>query len=298
MATPAATTGIGKAGIAFFGGLCVGTFGLGCWQTQRYFDKVELTSERERKLKQPPVKLENYAVCSKDELPQNSDDVTTGYYPPTETTTSKRDTNRTVLVTGAFRHLNEAYVGPRGPPPGALASSGINSGRSSGGMSSGPQGYFVITPLERLDGKGTVLVNRGWVPRHYVQSSANGTWDRPNGIVTVTGVTTKTDQPKYFSPAHGFDKDPRKLLWLDRPALEFATGTEGLFPILVTETKSLDESDNTDIDTVSFPAKPSVTDVGEFAITKETHAGYAFTWFGLSGAGMVMTRKLITRGRG
>jgi surfeit locus 1 family protein len=46
-----------------------------------------------------------------------------------------------------------------------------------------------------------------------------------------------------------------------------------------------------------FPVKPSKETVGEFKVLPSTHAGYAFTWFGLSSAGIFMTRKLITRGR-
>jgi hypothetical protein len=43
------------------------------------------------------------------------------------------------LVEGRFHHDQEMHLGPRGPPPGALATTGPNSGRSEGGMSSGPQ---------------------------------------------------------------------------------------------------------------------------------------------------------------
>ena len=48
---------------------------------------------------------------------------------------------------------------------------------------------------------------------------------------------------------------------------------------------------------VKFPVQPPLETVGEFKVTPMIHAGYAFTWFGLASAGVVMTRKLITKGR-
>ena len=67
-------------------------------------------------------------------------------------------------LSGCFDHEREVLLGPRGPPPGALADSGPNSGRSGGGLGSSPQGYFVITPL-LTDSNEEVLVNRGWTAR-------------------------------------------------------------------------------------------------------------------------------------
>ena len=80
--------------------------------------------------------------------------------------------------------------------------------------------------------------------------------------------------------------------------LEERTQTQGLSPLIVTETTTLDDmNSNTSKQIVSFPVKPIDKTVGEFKVLPETHAGYAVTWFGLSGAGMIMLRKMITRGR-
>jgi hypothetical protein len=46
-----------------------------------------------------------------------------------------------------------------------------------------------------------------------------------------------------------------------------------------------------------YPLRPPVQSIADFKTTPLIHAGYAVTWFGLSGAGIYMTRKLITRGR-
>ena len=344
--TTKATATISKSGAIFFSSLCASTFGLGCWQAKRYFEKVELVEERAHQLAQDPLALIQNAKCTLEERKAMLHHLAKESSSSTSTNTSTnistnnnhniiKDENqkendphhqqesldlghRPFMVQGVFRHEDAVLVGPRGPPLGAISSSGPNSGRSSGGMSSSPQGYFVITPLDRNDKKGTILVNRGWIPMHLVKQQKNDSndntnhininngnnnnsnnnheiptpWLEPTGIVTVIGVQSKTEQPKFMSPIHDDKKNPRQLLWFDRDAIETKTHTKGLYPLLMTETLEDEENSNT-----SVPIKPSKQSVGEFKVTPSTHAGYALTWFGLSSAGMVMTRKLLTKGR-
>jgi len=264
-----AEVGISKAGTLFFSSLCASTFGLGTWQAKRYFEKIEQVEKREKELALPPIALERDAKCSIDEHGIRG--------------------HRPIVVSGKFRHEDEILVGPRGPPLGALAASGPNSGRSSGGMSSSPQGFYCLTPFERSNNMGTVVVNRGWIPRSYIQQ--NAAWQRPTGKVTLVGVASKTEQPRFMSPPHS-DIESNQLLWFDREAIEARTKTKGMEPLLMTETIS---GSNTGAD--GPPFKPSKESVGEFKVTPATHFGYGLTWFGLSGAGIIMTRKLITRGR-
>lgn len=138
MAAPA-SAGLSKGGIAFFSSLCVSTFGLGCWQSQRYFEKIELMAQRDTELLMDPLPLEKDAKCSR------ADGTKTGNETNVMNTNTNTNTNeikrgfRPVHVEGTFQHDQELLVGPRGPPPGAISSSGPNSGRSSGGMSSSPQ---------------------------------------------------------------------------------------------------------------------------------------------------------------
>ena len=99
----------------------------------------------------------------------------------------------------------------------------------------------------------------------------------------------------------------RKLLWMDREAMEQMTGcNENQHPPLFVQinTEDNENNDNNHQPTTtaaaarrSYPVRPSQEYVGEFKVTPEVHAGYAVTWFGLSGAGVIMTRKLLTRGR-
>jgi cytochrome oxidase assembly protein ShyY1 len=74
---------------------------------------------------------------------------------------------------------------------------------------------------------------------------------------------------------------------MDRIGLDAKTGTSEA-PIVAQTSEQPDEQ---------FPISPNASGLGEFKVGPATHAGYALTWFGLSGAGMVMTRKLLTRGR-
>ncbi|MCG6496786.1 SURF1 family protein [Kitasatospora sp. A2-31] len=48
-------------------------------------------------------------------------------------------------------------------------------------------GYFVVTPLRLADGKGTVLVNRGWVPSGASATAYPPVPAAPAGEVTLTG---------------------------------------------------------------------------------------------------------------
>jgi len=284
---PALSTG----GKIFFSSLCASTFGLGCWQAQRYFEKIEQMKQREEELCLDPVELDNNIMCSREEMIDGTVDGVSSQF--SEGKQNENGGYRPVYVRGQFRHQDEILIGPRGPPLGTLSANGPNSGRSSGGMASSPQGYYCLTPFERINGMGTVIVNRGWIPRSHVLG--NTTWSRPNGEIKLVGIVSKTEQPKFLSPVHSA-KDPKQLLWFDRKAIEEKTKTTGNHPVLVTEVSTIGDLSDGVAD--GPPFKPSKEAVGEFKVTPATHAGYAVTWFGLSGAGVIMTRKLMMRGRG
>jgi len=168
-----------------------------------------------------------------------------------------------------------------------------------------------------------VWINRGWIPRNYISKNNEITtpWLRPKDTVQLTAMESQTETPKTFSPPSRLDsKDYRqkgndncerketlnKLLWLDRNAMEemmnysssTAASSSSLHPPLFVEIKSDDdERKKLQGGPPRFPVKPTEEYVGEFKVTPAIHAGYALTWFGLSGAGMVMTRTLLRRGR-
>ncbi|KAL3810859.1 hypothetical protein ACHAXA_005859 [Cyclostephanos tholiformis] len=414
-------------GGAFFSSLCLLTFGLGSWQTMRYLEKVDMVERREYELGLDP--LPNYedwlATTTKTTTTTTTttgevdhDDDANGTSTAREGTRENTRENlgsrsyRRVLLRGEYQHHNEILVGPRGPPPGALAITGPNSGRGGGGgMSSSVMGYIVVTPFviasddesdvddgdavrrttardatepsrERGwygrirggrtttkiepssdstttndvsttndgggDGKGRTIVwiNRGWIPRHFVNDNhrvdgtTSSSWERPSGIVRLMAMESDTESPGMFAPPSRvevgrggggrgvgvsamniLDDDGstnatsgiKRLLWLDRVAMEEMTssssssssssscGGEGdrrsthLFVEI--DTTSVPDKDKVNAAKSSFPAKASREYVGEFKVTPAVHAGYAFTWFGLSSAGIVMTRRLLSRGR-
>jgi surfeit locus 1 family protein len=313
------------------------------WQTQRYFEKVELVKKREHDLKLPPLSYEGWLASKSSQESLESSKLDTN----NENATNERS-YRLVTLQGTFQHSNQVLIGPRGPPPGALAASGPNSGRGGGGgMSSSMQGYWVLTPFvvsncvgdsvndcnNKSDGTTTnrgwfglfgskgqsektepnlssnkleiiVWINRGWIPRHFVSNDLKimQHWDQPQGLVEIMTMESETEKAGRFSPPsrleaksqqHVDDTSDRvpKLLWLDRQAIaELTDCPPGHHPPLFAQIK-----DATDFNT--FPARSTREFVGEFKVTPEVHAGYATTWFGLSGAGVLMTRKLLSRGR-
>ncbi len=106
-----------------------------------------------------------------------------------------------VSVTGQFRHAAEVH----------LVATSVN----------GNPGYHVITPLERADGAGFVLVDRGWVPqeRKAAERRAEG---QVAGPVTVTGVVRKPWHQGWFVP----DNDSARNLWFfgDAAAMQKVMG--------------------------------------------------------------------------
>lgn len=197
------TQPLSKAGITFFSSLCISTFSLGCWQSKRYFEKIELMKKRQNELQMEPLlSLESNAICSFKErmnsTSSNQDLQKEGEQEQEEKVENNRG-YRPISIQGQFLHEYEILIGPRGPPLNAISSNGPNSGRSSGGMSSSPQGYYVITPFSRCNNRGIVLINRGWIPRQFVvqgnsSSGSSNSWERPTGVINVIGIATQTER--------------------------------------------------------------------------------------------------------
>jgi surfeit locus 1 family protein len=333
-AAPTAT-GLSMAGKALFGGLTAGTFGLGVWQTQRYFDKIQRTAQRTADLHAPPVPFSASSQSSQPSL-------------------------RRLRLTGRYLHAAEVLVGPRGPPPGALPD---KPGSSAQGLASGPLGYYVLTPFlpdnqadktssdgttDKTDSHTAVWVNRGWVPRNMVvperprqqrqQQPQQGqqqqrqqpsaplhTWHRPvptgkASSVDLLVVPAQPETPRFLIAGHELAARPPTLFWFDATTLQELlpkrSSSSSRTPPLplppsdetkqqpsvrlytaVVETKDTSHPAATATASNTWPAAPPVTAVGTFKVDPAMHAGYAVTWYGLATAGLFMTRKLVTRGR-
>jgi cytochrome oxidase assembly protein ShyY1 len=218
VAAETASKGISMGGKVFFGSLCAGTFGLGVWQIERYFEKITLMDDRAAQLAmEPTTNL------------MNTSSAATGTSQQTEQGMYRRRN-----LHGVWRHDREVLIGPRGAPAGVqmplqgLSAKQAANSRAGGaggatstssGMAPGPQGFHVLTPLQLSPGiadRQTVWVNRGWIPKKLVpgaeRSSGNNrngspvtvaqeaaewasypAWNREDGPVTVTTIQSKVE---------------------------------------------------------------------------------------------------------
>lgn len=124
-----------------------------------------------------------------------------------------------------------------------------------------------------------------------------------SSFVSFAPLIDQSIEPRFITPEHDYSKRPLQLFWFDGLALkaiavdlykpeELESDTE---TAMVTQVVQEDEISSKG--SLLYPLQPPVSSVGNFKTTPATHMGYAATWFGLSGAGLYMTRKLITRGR-
>ncbi|MBP0450141.1 MULTISPECIES: SURF1 family protein [unclassified Kitasatospora] len=126
------------------------TIRLGFWQLHRHEARVDRNQLIARALTDPSV-------------PYDSLSATPGFAVPKDLTW------RAVTAAGQYDPAHEFVVRKR------TDSSGDKIG------------YFVVTPLVLADGKGTVLVNRGWVPSGESAAAYPPVPAAPSGEVTLTG---------------------------------------------------------------------------------------------------------------
>ncbi|RYM15076.1 SURF1 family protein [Sphingobium cupriresistens] len=119
-------------------------------------------------------------------------------------------------------------------------------------------GYWVLTPLRQANG-AILFVNRGFVP-----PEAKTRYDRPQGVVRVTGLLRLTE------PGGGFlrSNDPVADRWYSRDVAAIAA-TRRLMPIA-----------NYFIDAQAGPS-PDALPVGGLTVVRfpNSHLQYAITWF-------------------
>lgn len=89
----------------------------------------------------------------------------------------------------------------------------------------GNPGVHILTPLERADGAGYVLVNRGWVPFDR-EDPAKRPEGQISGTVRVEGILRLAKGPGWITP----DNAPPTNVWfyLDPPAMARAAGVPSL----------------------------------------------------------------------
>lgn len=251
----ASTNGLDRMGIAIFGGITLGTFCLGLWQTQRYFWKVELIKNAQSKLNDDPVILPTKMSQSRF----------------VEELRTKRGLR--IQVKGVFDYSKEVLLGLRPAPPGLL-------GPSAQGMASNPLGYYVITPLRLINGN-TVFVNRGWVPRNSQE------WQRPIGNTEFVAVVSEPEQKNTFTPVNAVEGNV--LIWLEAEALTRRLSSSGECSLRAEDVVVLEAVDDEDTALDRLPVARRARDFERHFVGPEMHAAYALTWYCLAVAGVVMT---------
>ena len=143
----------------------------------------------------------------------------------------------------------------------------------------GVAGYHVITPLELSDSGRFVLVNRGWVSQGHDRRRLPAI-DTPRTTVTVAGVATV---PHATGLRLGAREEPDPSVWqqldLDRFADRLATPPA---PVVVLLDPAADAG--------GFVREWKRLDAG-IAV----HQGYAFQWFALAVATLVLLAVLTRR---
>lgn len=172
---------------------------------------------------------------------------------PDPATWSSLDTDaleyRPFVASGVFDHGAEIHV--------------FTSLPDAKGEHGGP-GYWVLTPL-RMEGGGTVLVNRGFVPEAFKspRSRAAGLTEGP---VRIEGLLRRSRSPAVFQPEPNLAKN----IWFARdvPAMAAWRGLQEPAPFF--------------LDARASPPG-GLPQGGETRVVfRNTHLEYAITWYGLA----------------
>lgn len=125
-------------------------------------------------------------------------------------------------------------------------------------------GFYVVTPLQLEGSRQAVLVQRGWVPRNFVDRAQVPKIDTPSGVVEVAG--RMAPPPAKLYELGGAVAGPIRQN-LDLAQFSAETGVP-LLPVSILQTG------------VSGDGLLREWPVASAGIDK--HYGYAFQWFGLS----------------
>lgn len=130
----------------------------------------------------------------------------------------------------------------------------------------GQQGFYVVTPLQLTGGTAVVLVQRGWVPRNFVDRTALPAIASPAGEVEVRGRIAPPPGKLYeFQGGQGGVIRQN----LDMAAFAAETGLP-LLPVSLLQTGADEAAGQLQRE---WPAAN---------LGVEKHHGYAFQWFGLA----------------
>lgn len=146
----------------------------------------------------------------------------------------------------------------------------------------GQVGYEVLTPFERADGAGILLVNRGFVPMDR-RDPASRAAARLEGETTVRGIVRVPQPPGLFQPGNGTPAPGSAWMRADPPAMAAALSLSGVAPVVV-ELLPGQGSGNGAGQGAGLPAAPAGTLAGIEPRVElpNNHLQYALTWYGLA----------------
>jgi surfeit locus 1 family protein len=203
---------------------------LGNWQMERLSWKENLIATAAKRVKEMPQPLPASAVSASLDL--------------------QKEEYRPYIVEGRFLHQHEAHV--------------YTVLSDAKGTYSG-MGYWVLTPLQRSDGR-VVIINRGFVPPE-MKNPASRKETQIEDVIRVTGLFRAPEQANYFTPAN----EPSKNVWYrrDPKTIANALGLQNVAPFM--------------LDAVGDYRAGQLPQPNETRLTfTNNHLGYALTWYGLA----------------
>ncbi|KAI9798612.1 MAG: hypothetical protein M1825_005310 [Sarcosagium campestre] len=228
-------------------------FGLGTWQVHRLDQKTQQIARFEDRLVRDPLPLP----------------------PHIDVSAIHEFDYRRVYASGRLRHDQEMLIGPR--------------------VHDGDDGYLVITPLDRSSDDssrsdngnvaGSVLVNRGWIPKRMRRQADRKEGALPTGRVTVEGLLREPWKKNMFTPENRPERG--EYYFPDVVQMAAVAGTE---PVWIEEVMSPDLIQAYDRASKGIP-------IGRAAEVnlRNNHTQYIFTWYGLALATSIMLWMVVRK---
>ncbi len=154
----------------------------------------------------------------------------------------------------------------------------------------GTPGFYVLTPFALEGTEQTVMVQRGWIQRNFVDRTQLGAVETPAGIVEVTGlIEPPPSHLLELGTAAPAASAPAASAPADAASATPAPAVEGYSPIrqnldleaFRAETKQPLRTD-VSLQQTGAASEGLQRDWPAPALGLERHYGYAFQWFGLS----------------
>jgi len=138
----------------------------------------------------------------------------------------------------------------------------------------GQVGYELLTPFQRADGAGVVLVNRGFVPMDR-RDPATLAAAQVEGGTTVRGIVRVPQPPGLFQPGNGAPAPGSAWMRADPPAMAAALSLGSVAPVVVEMLPGQG---------TGLPGAPAGTLAGIAPRVElpNNHLQYALTWYGLA----------------